>query len=169
MFPKFLKDPLRKAAQDMHPPDVSRTRKVLQFLSRQPEVLKVRERINTQVQEEMGRNQREYVLRRIDPDTVLATVTATAAPGGAQPPAGDGTQATADPVRGIRPADGAEAFRRLLATPLGAQVVVSAVRLPEFLAEGAGEDIRAGTGRDESHPRSVSRRRGAGRGSGGAR
>ena len=42
----------------------SRMRKVLQFLSRQLEVLKVRERINTQVQEEMGRNQREYVLRQ---------------------------------------------------------------------------------------------------------
>ena len=42
----------------------TRLRKVLQFLSRQLEVLKVRERINTQVQEEMGRNQREYVLRQ---------------------------------------------------------------------------------------------------------
>ncbi len=42
----------------------TRVRKVLQFLSRQLEVLKVRERINTQVQEEMGRNQREYVLRQ---------------------------------------------------------------------------------------------------------
>src|SRR5678815_1798134 len=42
----------------------ARTRKVLQFLSRQLEVLKVRGRINTQVQEEMGRNQREYVLRQ---------------------------------------------------------------------------------------------------------
>src|SRR6187397_406771 len=42
----------------------TRSRKVLQFLSRQLEVLKVRERINTQVQEEMGRNQREYVLRQ---------------------------------------------------------------------------------------------------------
>jgi ATP-dependent Lon protease len=41
-----------------------RMRKVLQFLSRQLEVLKVREKINTQVQEEMGRNQREYVLRQ---------------------------------------------------------------------------------------------------------
>src|SRR5690348_17458798 len=39
-------------------------RKVLQFLSRQLEVLKVREKINSQVQEEMGRNQREYVLRQ---------------------------------------------------------------------------------------------------------
>jgi ATP-dependent Lon protease len=41
-----------------------RLRRVLQFLSRQHEVLKVREKINTQVQEEMGRNQREYVLRQ---------------------------------------------------------------------------------------------------------
>ncbi len=42
----------------------ARLRRVLQFLSRQHEVLKVREKINTQVQEEMGRNQREYVLRQ---------------------------------------------------------------------------------------------------------
>jgi len=42
----------------------TRVRKVLQFLSRQHEVLKVREKINSQVQEEMGRNQREYVLRQ---------------------------------------------------------------------------------------------------------
>src|ERR1700712_5822229 len=42
----------------------TRMRKVLQFLTRQLEVLKVREKINTQVQEEMGRNQREYVLRQ---------------------------------------------------------------------------------------------------------
>ena len=42
----------------------ARLRRVLQFLSRQHEVLKVREKINTQVQVEMGRNQREYVLRQ---------------------------------------------------------------------------------------------------------
>jgi ATP-dependent Lon protease len=42
----------------------ARMRTVLQYLSRQLEVLKVREKINTQVQEEMGRNQREYVLRQ---------------------------------------------------------------------------------------------------------
>lgn len=41
-----------------------RTRKVMQLLARQLEVLKVKEKINTQVQEEMGRNQREYVLRQ---------------------------------------------------------------------------------------------------------
>lgn len=42
----------------------TRLRKVLNFMSRQLEVLKVREKINSQVQEEMGRNQREYVLRQ---------------------------------------------------------------------------------------------------------
>jgi ATP-dependent Lon protease len=42
----------------------ARMRTVLQLASRQLEVLKVREKINTQVQEEMGRNQREYVLRQ---------------------------------------------------------------------------------------------------------
>ncbi len=45
-------------------PIKERTKKVLQFLSRQLEVLKVRDKINTQVQEEMGRSQREYVLRQ---------------------------------------------------------------------------------------------------------
>lgn len=41
-----------------------RLRKVLTLLSRQLEILKVRERINSQVQEEMGHSQREYVLRQ---------------------------------------------------------------------------------------------------------
>lgn len=42
----------------------ARLRTVLTYLTRQLEVLQVRERINSQVQEEMGRNQREYVLRQ---------------------------------------------------------------------------------------------------------
>ena len=42
----------------------ARLRKVLTFMSRQLEVLRVREKINNQVQEEMGRSQREYVLRQ---------------------------------------------------------------------------------------------------------
>ncbi|MBK7826733.1 endopeptidase La [Nannocystis sp.] len=41
-----------------------RLRKVLMLLTRQLEILKVRERINSQVQEEMGHSQREYVLRQ---------------------------------------------------------------------------------------------------------
>ena len=40
------------------------TPKVLMLLTRQLEILKVRERINSQVQEEMGHSQREYVLRQ---------------------------------------------------------------------------------------------------------
>ncbi len=41
-----------------------RLRQVLTLLARQLEILKVRERINSQVQEEMGHSQREYVLRQ---------------------------------------------------------------------------------------------------------
>ena len=46
--------------REAHPTHVT----VLTYLTRQLEVLQVRERINSQVQEEMGRNQREYVLRQ---------------------------------------------------------------------------------------------------------
>jgi ATP-dependent Lon protease len=41
-----------------------RIRKVLRLLSRQLEILKMRDRINSQIKEEMGKNQREYVLRQ---------------------------------------------------------------------------------------------------------
>ncbi|MEZ4393958.1 MAG: endopeptidase La [Polyangiales bacterium] len=41
-----------------------RIRLVLKFLTRQLEILKMRERINSQIKEEMGKNQREYVLRQ---------------------------------------------------------------------------------------------------------
>jgi len=91
----------------------------------------------------------DYVLRRINPDAVLATVTAPAreadGDAGVRPateapaPATAADAVAAEPGRrGIRPADGAEATRRLLATPLGAQVVVTAVPLPTFLAEVGG-------------------------------
>ena len=43
---------------------LARLRKVLTLLTRQLEILEVRERINSQVQEEMGHSQREYVLRQ---------------------------------------------------------------------------------------------------------
>jgi ATP-dependent Lon protease len=43
---------------------IERLRKVLTLLARQLEILTVRERINSQVQEEMGHSQREYVLRQ---------------------------------------------------------------------------------------------------------
>jgi ATP-dependent Lon protease len=41
-----------------------RLRQVLTLLTRQLEILEIRERINSQVQEEMGHSQREYVLRQ---------------------------------------------------------------------------------------------------------
>src|SRR3954468_14437263 len=41
-----------------------RIRKVLRLLTRQLEILKMRERINSQIKEEMAKNQREYVLRQ---------------------------------------------------------------------------------------------------------
>ena len=41
-----------------------RIRKVLKLLTRQLEILKMRERINSPIKEEMGKNQREYVLRQ---------------------------------------------------------------------------------------------------------
>ena len=37
---------------------------MLKLLTRQLEILKMRERINSQIKEEMGKNQREYVLRQ---------------------------------------------------------------------------------------------------------
>ncbi|MGW4667595.1 SDR family NAD(P)-dependent oxidoreductase [Streptosporangium sandarakinum] len=95
----------------------------------------------------------DYVLRRIDTDAVVAGVTAHAGaqraaadgsvPDGPSAPEGsagrDGRAAaaggadTASEV-GIRPADGADAFRRLLAVPLGPQVVVAATPLAGYLA-----------------------------------
>jgi ATP-dependent Lon protease len=41
-----------------------RLRYVLKALGRQLEILKIRERINSQIKEEMGKNQRQYVLRQ---------------------------------------------------------------------------------------------------------
>jgi ATP-dependent Lon protease len=48
--------------ETLNPKD--RVRKVLRLLTRQLEILKMRERINSQIKEEMGKNQREYVLRQ---------------------------------------------------------------------------------------------------------
>lgn len=44
--------------------DKDRLKKVLKLLTRQLEILKMRARIDSQIKEEMGRNQREYVLRQ---------------------------------------------------------------------------------------------------------
>ncbi|MFL6128579.1 MAG: SDR family NAD(P)-dependent oxidoreductase [Mycobacteriales bacterium] len=76
----------------------------------------------------------DFVLRRVDPDSVSSTVSTQAAAGaGAQPAAGAPARPAAEPG-GIAPADGAEAFRRLLAADLGPQVVLSAVPLADVVA-----------------------------------
>src|SRR5580704_3232941 len=60
-----LDAPVDEKAQLMSTVDVKdRIRQVLKLLTRQLEILKMRERINSQIKEEMGKNQREYVLRQ---------------------------------------------------------------------------------------------------------
>src|SRR5690606_10823428 len=57
--------PVEDKAQLIETAEVNdRIRKVLRLLTRQLEILKMRERINSQIKEEMGKNQREYVLRQ---------------------------------------------------------------------------------------------------------
>jgi len=60
-----LDAPVEEKAQLIETLDVKeRIRKVLRLLTRQLEILKMRDRINSQIKEEMGKNQREYVLRQ---------------------------------------------------------------------------------------------------------
>ncbi|MCA9574778.1 MAG: endopeptidase La [Polyangiales bacterium] len=60
-----LDAPVEDKAQLLETVDAKeRIRKVLRLLTRQLEILKMRERINSQIKEEMGKNQREYVLRQ---------------------------------------------------------------------------------------------------------
>ena len=60
-----LHAPVEEKAQLLETVDAKdRIRKVLRLLTRQLEILKMRERINSQIKEEMGKNQREYVLRQ---------------------------------------------------------------------------------------------------------
>ncbi|MGI5281963.1 SDR family NAD(P)-dependent oxidoreductase [Nonomuraea polychroma] len=82
----------------------------------------------------------DFVLRRIDRQVMTRTVS-EGARHGAEDVTVKEESATAGVAldldgakRGIPPADGAEAFRRLLAADLGAQVVVNATALPEFVA-----------------------------------
>jgi ATP-dependent Lon protease len=60
-----LDAPVDEKAQLIETVDAKeRIRRVLRLLTRQLEILKMRERINSQIKEEMGKNQREYVLRQ---------------------------------------------------------------------------------------------------------
>ncbi|MEV4836946.1 SDR family NAD(P)-dependent oxidoreductase [Nonomuraea sp. NPDC049486] len=82
----------------------------------------------------------DFVLRRIDKDAVTRTV-GEGARRQAEDTAVDEESAAAGQAldvdgakRGISPAEGAEAFRRLLAANLGPQVVVNATDLAEYVA-----------------------------------
>jgi ATP-dependent Lon protease len=60
-----LDAPVEEKAQLIESVEVKeRIRRVLRLLTRQLEILKMRDRINSQIKEEMGKNQREYVLRQ---------------------------------------------------------------------------------------------------------
>ncbi|MBP9111894.1 MAG: endopeptidase La [Polyangiaceae bacterium] len=64
-FAANLDASVEEKAQLLEITDVKeRIRRVLKLLTRQLEILKMRERINSQIKEEMGKNQREYVLRQ---------------------------------------------------------------------------------------------------------
>ncbi|MEV4548942.1 SDR family NAD(P)-dependent oxidoreductase [Nonomuraea wenchangensis] len=82
----------------------------------------------------------DFVLRRVDRQSMTRTVGEGARNAAEAVPVKE-ESATAGVAldldgarRGIPPADGAEAFRRLLAAGLGSQVVVNATALPEFVA-----------------------------------
>jgi acyl carrier protein len=68
----------------------------------------------------------DYLWRRIDPDSVTSTVNR-----GARAPVRPPSEADID--RLMRPTDGAEAFHRLVATPLGPQVSITAIPVDELI------------------------------------
>ncbi|MEU8110193.1 SDR family NAD(P)-dependent oxidoreductase [Nonomuraea muscovyensis] len=82
----------------------------------------------------------DFVLRRIDKQAVTHTVGEAARHTAAEPAVNEESAAAGNALdidgtrRGIHPAGGADAFRRLLATRLGPQVVVNATPLEEFVA-----------------------------------
>jgi acyl carrier protein len=82
----------------------------------------------------------DFTLRRIDVDGLTESITAvgSAAIAGrniAGTPAGSGETLTGGAAStGIRPADGAEAFRRTVATDLGPQVIISVMPINEIIA-----------------------------------
>ncbi|MGH9214567.1 MAG: SDR family NAD(P)-dependent oxidoreductase [Acidimicrobiales bacterium] len=79
----------------------------------------------------------DYVIRRVDPDAVSSGI-GTPAAVASDPAIPDASaEVEAADVKGIRPADGAEAFRRLWLTPIGPQVVVTDVPLAELVEQVA--------------------------------
>jgi acyl carrier protein len=81
----------------------------------------------------------DFTMRRVDPGAMTATLTARTAgagPGTHAAAAGGGRESAtgSGPAAGIRPADGAEAFRRLVGTDLGPQVVIAVQPVDEIIA-----------------------------------
>ncbi|HEX5496059.1 MAG TPA: SDR family NAD(P)-dependent oxidoreductase, partial [Mycobacteriales bacterium] len=81
----------------------------------------------------------EFVLRRVDPDAVRAGLLAGDDPGSTATAGSVGSDGP--DALGIAPADGAEALRRMLATDLGPQVVVTVSDIDRVIA-----GVRAVTG-----------------------
>ena len=73
----------------------------------------------------------DYMLRRVDPGAVASTVDAVAT----LRPSAERPSPSADPDErwGIRPADGADAFRRVIATDLGSQVVIATMTVADLV------------------------------------
>jgi acyl transferase domain-containing protein/acyl carrier protein len=99
----------------------------------------------------------EFMMRRIDEQAVTGSLAAAAeAAADAERRAAAAAamgRAQAEPGGGIRPSDGAEAFRRLVAVDLGRQVVISArppgeagsgpAAMQELIASSLGSDLRS--------------------------
>ncbi|WP_326643404.1 SDR family NAD(P)-dependent oxidoreductase [Nonomuraea fuscirosea] len=107
----------------------------------------------------------DFVLRRIDREAMTRTVGEEARQSAEEvvvkeESATAGVALDLDGARrGIAPADGAEAFRRLLAADLGVQVVVNATALPEFVAgvreltqDTVAGDLAAATAAGQADP-----------------
>ncbi len=83
----------------------------------------------------------DFTLRHVDVDALAASLhpTETAGRNIAGTPAGSGETLTGGAASmGIRPADGAEAFRRVIGTDLGAQVIISVMPIDEIIASSRG-------------------------------
>ena len=77
----------------------------------------------------------DFAMRQVDPRAVMAAVETGPAPPGQHPP-GQHSEAMTGPgsATGIKPADGAEAFRLLLGADPGPQVVIAAQPVGELMA-----------------------------------
>jgi NAD(P)-dependent dehydrogenase (short-subunit alcohol dehydrogenase family)/acyl carrier protein len=76
----------------------------------------------------------DFAMRQVDPQAVMAAVETAPADGPAGADRRPGLETMTGPATGIRPADGAEAFRLLLDADPGPQVVIAARPVSELMA-----------------------------------